>query len=309
MKKFKKSAVVIPALARIAVTAAASVSGTVAWFTANRAVSVSGNNFVAAKLDSSLDVVLTGRVGTQATQGSKGINMNANDKLTHGSYHAKAITKTDEGHLYVANLTDGGDDILNYTDYGPESTARTTTPTSGKNKWCARYSENGNTWYGVSWQRKFTLTQNVDNRNSYLLFDVNGSSFTDTDQNNQGKQTTLSGFRIAFRTDVKFLVVGGDSTDTHTTGTLSTSQGHFGTNYTPITSDTAKFLDNDSNLTSSNLNLGQFTSANNNQITITCVAWYEGSDDYVKDKIGESEISMSSTKINLNFYTRYISAE
>ncbi|MCI7132735.1 MAG: hypothetical protein MSA42_03270, partial [Mollicutes bacterium] len=68
MKKFKKSAVVIPALARIAVTAAASVSGTVAWFTANRAVSVSGDNFVAAKLDSSLAVALTGRVGTQTSE-------------------------------------------------------------------------------------------------------------------------------------------------------------------------------------------------------------------------------------------------
>ena len=313
MKKLKKSAVVIPALARIAVTAAASVSGTVAWFTANRAVSVSGDNFVAAKLDSSLAVALTGRVGTHTSEDDQGIKMDAKDKLTHGSYNAQAITaikegQLNEGHLYVANLADSGEDILNYTDYGPESTARTTTPTSGKNKWCARYSENGNTWYGVSWQRQFTLTQNVDNRNSYLLFDVNGSSFTDTDQNNKGKQTTLNGFRIAFRTDAKFLVVGGDSTDTHTTGTSKDSHGNFGDNYTAITSNTAKFLDNDSNLTSSNLNLGQFTSGNNNQITITCVAWYEGSDDYVKDKIGDSEISMSSTKINLNFYTRYISA-
>ena len=266
MKKLKKSAVVIPALARIAVTAAASVSGTVAWFTANRAVSVSGNNFVAAKLDSSLDVVLTGRVGTQATQGSKGINMNANDKLTHGSYDAKPITKTDEGHLYVANLTDDGNDILNYTDYGPESTAKTTTPTSGKNKWCARYSTNGNTWYGVSWQRQFTLTQNVDNRNSYLLFDVDRSSFNDTNENNQGKQTTLNGFRIAFRTDAKFLVVGGDTTGTHTTGTSKDSHGNSGANYTAITSNTAIFLDNDSKLTSSNLSLGQFTLDNNDHL-------------------------------------------
>ena len=66
--------------------------------------------------------------------------MDAKDKLTHVSYNEQAITYDHEGNFYVANLTDGGEDILNYTDYGPESQARTTTPTSGTNKWCACYS-------------------------------------------------------------------------------------------------------------------------------------------------------------------------
>ena len=47
MKKFKKSTVIVPALARIAVTTAASVSGTVAWFTATRSVTASGMSFTA----------------------------------------------------------------------------------------------------------------------------------------------------------------------------------------------------------------------------------------------------------------------
>ena len=58
MKKLKKSAVVIPALARIAVTAAASVSGTVAWFTANRSVTVNGSNFNAVAQDGDLSIEL-----------------------------------------------------------------------------------------------------------------------------------------------------------------------------------------------------------------------------------------------------------
>lgn len=47
MKKFKKSSVIVPALARIAVTSAASVSGTVAWFTATRSVTARGMSFTA----------------------------------------------------------------------------------------------------------------------------------------------------------------------------------------------------------------------------------------------------------------------
>ena len=42
MKKFNKSKVIIPALAMIALSTAASATGTVAWFAANGAVSVSG---------------------------------------------------------------------------------------------------------------------------------------------------------------------------------------------------------------------------------------------------------------------------
>ena len=63
MKKFNKSKVIIPALAMIALTTAASATGTVAWFTANQAVTaegltakvVAGDNLFIAKNDSSFD--------------------------------------------------------------------------------------------------------------------------------------------------------------------------------------------------------------------------------------------------------------
>lgn len=47
MKKFNKSKVIIPALAMIALTTAASATGTVAWFTANTATTVTGMTFTA----------------------------------------------------------------------------------------------------------------------------------------------------------------------------------------------------------------------------------------------------------------------
>ena len=45
MKKFNKSKVIIPALAMIALTTAASATGTVAWFAANGTVTASTMTF------------------------------------------------------------------------------------------------------------------------------------------------------------------------------------------------------------------------------------------------------------------------
>ena len=48
MKKFNKSKVIIPALAMIALSTAASATGTVAWFAANNSVTATGMSFTAS---------------------------------------------------------------------------------------------------------------------------------------------------------------------------------------------------------------------------------------------------------------------
>ena len=63
-KNFKKSKfVILPALATLVLTGVASVTGTVAWFTANRAVTVTGNKFETKILDGDLSVAITKGVG------------------------------------------------------------------------------------------------------------------------------------------------------------------------------------------------------------------------------------------------------
>ena len=61
----KKSKIIVPALAIIAFSTAASIAGSVAWFTASRTVSISGGEYSVVKLTSDLKCTLTAGVGTQ----------------------------------------------------------------------------------------------------------------------------------------------------------------------------------------------------------------------------------------------------
>ena len=68
--KFKKSKIIVPALTLITATTVASVTGTVAWFTATRAVTVSATTFETRAENSSLSVVTTAETisGTKKKQ-------------------------------------------------------------------------------------------------------------------------------------------------------------------------------------------------------------------------------------------------
>jgi hypothetical protein len=304
-KNFKKSKIIVPALALITATTAASVTGTVAWFTASRAITVNAGNFVATKLESNLNLTLTQGVGTTAT----GTNVTVNGNITHGSYAATKLNDkgSAEGHLYVANLNDDGSSVTSYTDLGTEATAVTQTASTTDNKWLARAADTTNStpniWYGVSWKMSFTLSTATTNQTDYVLFDVAGSNFG----TNSGT-TTYPGFRIAFMTASKILVVGGDDDTTHTNSTSATAEyvsSDTGKNYVAISDTTSKLNDDDSALATSCLSLGTVGYGTDNKLEITCVAWYEGNDAYVAQKYGETEITMSSIAASLNFYTRY----
>ena len=214
--KFKKSKIIVPALALITATTVASVTGTVAWFTANRAVTVKADKFIATKVESNLVVTTEGRIGTAATADSKGITTTTGtgttttNKLTHGSYDAKNAAA---GSLYVAQISDDGASVTDFTDLGTEATAQTTTATTSANKWLARTdsTNNANTWYGVSWTMKFKLENASTNTADYLFLDPSASTYTLIGTGT----TTAPGFRIAFMTSSTFKVMGGDAETTH----------------------------------------------------------------------------------------------
>jgi len=100
--KFKKSKIIVLALALITATTVASVTGTVAWFTANRAVTVTLNAFASTKLESNLEVTLTSGNGTSVnSSNSKQIDIDG--KLTHGSYDAKNYSISDSNDTYCCS--------------------------------------------------------------------------------------------------------------------------------------------------------------------------------------------------------------
>ena len=96
----KKSKIIVPAMAVIAFSTAASIAGSVAWFTASRTVTISGGSYAVVKTTSNLDATLSGGVGTDVT----GKTVNFTGKLTDGSFNHNL-----EGgkKIYVPNGKEG----------------------------------------------------------------------------------------------------------------------------------------------------------------------------------------------------------
>ena len=95
----KKSKVIIPALSLIAFSMAASITGAVAWFTANRVATVTAGEFAVVNTTSALDVSLATGVGTSINNSGevKVVTVTEGYKLTDGS-----LDHTDLDHSIIA---------------------------------------------------------------------------------------------------------------------------------------------------------------------------------------------------------------
>ena len=89
----KKSKVIIPALALMAFSVAASITGTVAWFTANRVATVTAGSFAVVNTTTDLQVSLAPGIGTQAADNNNTHTITVIDgyKLTDSSFDHSAV--------------------------------------------------------------------------------------------------------------------------------------------------------------------------------------------------------------------------
>ena len=297
MKKLKKSAVVIPALARIAVTAAASVSGTVAWFTANRSVTINASNFQAKAESGALSVTSANLVGVVADENTnKGsVKMADNNYLTDGSF--------DFTELYTKDTLDDEGNPVTFKTLGNYASAQ-----GESTKW--NITSDGKTlWYGVSWTWNFTYKfSNLDSDRA-LFFNIKDSVFafdavTEGNVNVDGSEHNSSfevgtGFRLARTTTEKQIVwapaeatnkhVGkNDSSSIVADNTFAQDEWHLDNDTQAqaqdvTTGSTNEFI-NDAN--NSYCYLGKFTAPKpaedvNVKIPVVCTAWFEGTDPNV----------------------------
>lgn len=310
----KKSKILIPAFAVLALSVGASVTGTVAWFTANRSVSFS-SSFGVMDSEGALSIKLKGndRTGTSIKDTESTI-VDVDGKLTNGSY---AANQNADGSLYVANLNgyldDKGDlkyDIVNYRDLGNIDAQKDTSPagTPSDPKWKAGTKKDGensiNFWYGVSWEATFTLGDGNISGASYLLIDLKETSIGDT------VNLANKGFRIAVMGGDKTkeaLVLSANPTEKHyvdgvdvpTSGTypeFSRVEQFSKTSYTRVVDDTSK-----KTLLNDNGYIATFPSEGTKSITLTFVAWFEGSDPNVKSG---NATGLPDLSAKLSFYAR-----
>ena len=81
----KKSKIIVPALAVLLLSTAASVTGTVAWFTASRTYRLTAGDFAVVNTKDNLECVLEGLYGTTADNEQKKITTKADYVLTDAS--------------------------------------------------------------------------------------------------------------------------------------------------------------------------------------------------------------------------------
>ncbi len=338
-KNFKKSKfVILPALATLVLTGVASVTGTVAWFTANRAATVTASQFTATAMNSNMTVTMTAITGTtSASSTTNSGSISVDGTLTHGSFDADGMTNKG---LYTALTSDSY--VTGYQNVGNFNNG------TAVDTWKAGTVETKNVWYAVSWKMTFKVTLSSDSERVAVLFNPATSSYSRKDK-------AHAGFKTAMFTDDQLVVFGNDSVKTHVkaagngtesfTNTKDTdlkdgkeyyTQNEDKTSYSIVASPSKEGItsyfektydkseleesfkdknylqtnlsysplaDKATTLKSANEYLGTIDSTNKNDgLSVYCVAWYEGTDAAV---VNENVISEPMTA-TFNFYCRVI---
>ena len=301
----KKSKILIPAFAVLALSVGASVTGTVAWFTANRTQSF--NSTFGIK-DSQGAMTITSEANVNAgtklkENDTKNIIVDGN--LTHGSYNA---LNDMSGHLYVAKITENPNNadkpyvIDGYVDHNgiPSKNGDAVNPT--QSDWLASSTADNKLWYGVSWESTFTLNNGGIKGNNHLFLDIKNSTLGASRQ----EGTAHDGFRIAImgRIDkTEPLVLGADNVKEHVNGTEAGSHDKFGEFYHLFGEATYKSAIDDDTVAHYTANDGYIgTFPESNKITLTFVAWFEGQDANVISKTENN--ALEDISANLTFYAR-----
>ena len=153
----KKSKIIIPAAAILALSVGASVTGTVAWFTASRTATISANNLAAINTAGDLNVTL-----------EKGTGTSISGKTVSLSYLRDVSYDDKTDNAFVAVLDTTGENVIATRQLTEKEETSFSTVTVGGGNWGATSSVN--VYYYNSWKATFSTTSTSDAAN-YLLFD------------------------------------------------------------------------------------------------------------------------------------------
>jgi len=310
----KKSKIIVPALAMIGLSAVASVTGSVAWFTAQRTGNITTNEFVVTKTDGTLDCDVVAGIGT--TRSAKGSISSGSNKLSDASFNpaTKQLYNDVENTAGVST---------NFVAIGDGNSYKDTTETKNDRNpvthWYVLSSED-HVYYAYTWKVTVSYTWGSDHRPLNIFFDYTNSATTITAQAGQSgpsAQTGL-GFRIAIiNNDASHAVVFNKAQSAakfSTTYAVDAGEAYYGTtnasnaNYSyfgndfygfgniacNIASDSRKAIGSYAKATDSEANqntrqdyLDQITrngDETSSSVTFTCVAWFEGNDENVRNE-------------------------
>ncbi len=288
-------------------TTVASVTGTVAWFTAVRVATVNASTFETKAIDANLHVYSTALVGTSTTDSSSkptdSSTVTVDGAITHGSYNA---TANYTGELYVANVDEDAI-VSSYSSHGNLTKAQevTSAPTATSHStwWASSYTESGNSkniWYGVAWKMTFSATHSADDTLS-LFVDYKSCTFSDSVEGG----TTMPGLRIALMTDTIVRVIGGEIETNHVKGGTTNDFGKFANGVYNVAGNSSYTKASDKTDFSNNVGLIKAMTVDSSKTTssleVTAVAWFEGESENI---VSDNDTLMSKVTASLSFYTR-----
>ena len=327
--KMKKSKVIVPALGLLLLSTAASVTGTVAWFTANKSVEIDAGNFAV--------VSTTGDLKFEAAAGF-GTRLNASDDTlvepktdtgtvagvaeTYGWVLSDASFNHNTGIAYypyangsmlAAHSKAYNADDATEADFFRQSSiiSETGDPVTARTV---------NKVYSIfTWSYTFKFTSE-NGATVGLFLDFDNSSVTDLTTTNNSD--SYKGFRIAFMSSDKETVWSANraaSASKYATAAAATSASTSNTAYTGydlVATDQKGSIPAEGSVSKTGIAtnttypnyLGQFPvgdGSTEQELTITLVAWFEGSD---ADVITTDEGEYDTVSAHMKFEARNLAA-
>ena len=175
----KKTKIIAPALAIIAFSTAASIAGSVAWFTASRQVTINAGSYAVVKTNSDLSYSMTAGCGTNVNVSTNSVTFDG--LLTHGSMNhttKNVYTPSADGKSIAKETALGANDFV----------AQMTVTTIGTKT----------VYTAATFKVTFSVNfgQGEKDKGLYLNNTAGQSDFTVT-----GTPVTATGFRMAFVPD------------------------------------------------------------------------------------------------------------
>ena len=174
----KKSRILVPALAMIAFSTVASIAGSVAWFTANRTISVNAGTYTVVKTTANLEVEVNPGIATSVTDNVVSLGDNV---LTDASFNHKT------GKIYEPNESGTAIETENAYNCSASDLERGTLPSPST----------GKVYSAATFELVFTITFGSSS-GDYGLFLDNAAGKTSFAVSGGGTAATAKGFRTAF---------------------------------------------------------------------------------------------------------------
>ena len=200
----KKSKIIVPALGILLLSTAASISGTVAWFTASRTFATTVSEFGVGSIDGELKAEVAGVIGTKqkgtssvadkATilfQNSSGVE----SILTDASYDSSAQLVYTDNALVTEDAAQGG---IGFNESSFHLVGDTNPGTRTDANLKAGTKDSKNYYFAVEWTVTLTYEGSATNDNIHICFDSLNSSITASGGTNNA---VGNGIRFNFEVD------------------------------------------------------------------------------------------------------------